>query len=484
MRALLASVLLCYFASAQPIAPNPEGIWLGTLHAGPQTLQIQVTVNPATVKQDAAGVESCTLDSIDQGAFGLKCANATFANGDFSFEIPDVHGSWKGKLSADGKTLSGTWTQAGSALPLDLARQSASVAPKAIAYDSVLPPVDAAGLQTVLDRDLAKSLASGELAPSTGTGVVIGIIQHGRPHVFAYGAAKPDSVFEIGSISKTFTGLILARMVADGQAKYDEPVRDLLPVGTVPKPTGSDITLLDLATQHSGLPRMPDNFHPADPSNPYADYRRADLYAYLAKHGVEKQASPPFGYSNLGFGLLGQALADRAGIAYPGLLKKEVTGPLGLKDTVVTLSAQQQGRFITGHDADHHVAHAWDLDAMAGAGAIRSTAGDMLSYLQAQLHPENAGKLAEAIRDSHQLRADVAPGMRIALAWMYKTDEAAYFHNGATGGYSSFAFFTPKADCGVIVLVNTSIGAKGSLADALGSHIAARLEGKPALSLN
>jgi CubicO group peptidase (beta-lactamase class C family) len=167
-------------------------------------------------------------------------------------------------------------------------------------------------------------------------------------------------------------------------------------------------------------------------------------------------------------------------------LKKEVTGPLELKDTVVTLSAEQQSRFIPGHDADHHPAHAWDLDALAGAGAIRSTAGDMLTYLEAQLHPENvkAGTLSDALKQSHELRNDVGPGMRIALAWMYRTENGAYWHNGGTGGYSSFAVFNPKGDYAFIVLANSTVGAKGSFADALGAHILARLEGKPAASLN
>src|SRR5208282_6447968 len=103
------------------------------------------------------------------------------------------------------------------------------------------------------------------------------IVQHGVTRIFSYGTAKPDSIFEIGSITKTFTGLALAQMVEQGKVKFDEPVRQLLPAGTVAKPASSEITLIDLATQHSGLPRMPDNFKPADSSNPYADYRAADM---------------------------------------------------------------------------------------------------------------------------------------------------------------------------------------------------------------
>ncbi len=179
-------------------------------------------------------------------------------------------------------------------------------------------------------------------------------------------------------------------MVEQGKVRFDDPVREFLPPGSVSKPAGSEITLLSLATQHSGLPRAPDNIHPADPANPYADYRPADLYAFLAKHSVAMPAQTDFLYSNLGYGLLGQALSNRAGVPYPVLLEQEVTGPLGLKDTVVSLSPAQQARFVPGHDSHHHVAHAWNLDALAGAGAIRSTAGDMLTYLEANLHPGKA----------------------------------------------------------------------------------------------
>ncbi len=162
-----------------------------------------------------------------------------------------------------------------------------------------------------------------------------------------------------------------------------------------------------------------------------------------------------------------------------------------MKDTVVTLSAEQQSRFIEGHDGSHRPAHAWDLGALGGAGAIRSTADDMLTYLEANLHPEKvaaAGSasgrtLSAALTQQHILHADAGTGMRIALAWLYNSESGNYWHNGATGGYSSYAFFNPKKDYGVVVLVNTSISETGSFADLMSGHIMARLMGKPALSL-
>ena len=128
-------------------------------------------------------------------------------------------------------------------------------------------------------------------------------------------------MFEIGSITKVFTGLMLAQMIEQGSVRPETPVRELLPKDTVAKPKGAEITLLDLVTQHSGLPRLPDNMKPADPNNPYADYRAENLYQFLGKHGVAKPDKPAFLYSNLGMGLLGQALANRAETSYAELLK-------------------------------------------------------------------------------------------------------------------------------------------------------------------
>jgi len=467
-----------------------DGIWLGTLQAGGTPLRIQVHV-----KSDISGKEYCSLDSLDQHAMGLDCAAVTFSSDDFAFDVPVVKGHFAGKLSADGISLAGSWSQNNNSLPLTLMRQKAEIAATPIpppTFDAAIAPVHASDLQSVLDHDLAAALKSGDLAPSIGTGVSIAVVDHGVRRSFTYGVARQDSIYEIGSITKTFTGLILSQMVEQGKVKFDDPVRELLPPGTVQKPAGSEITLLDLATQHSGLPRMPDNFTPADESNPYADYHAANMYAFLAKHGVAKPDKAPFLYSNYGFGLLGQALSVRAGEPYPQLLKDQVLDPLGMHDTTIALSPAQQARFLPGHTGDHQPAHAWDLDAFAGAGAIRSTASDMLTYVEANLHPEAvkpantsaaAKTISSALIQQHELRADSFGGQRIALAWLYDPATGNYWHNGATGGFSAYAFFNPKSDYAAVVLVNITVEPRGSFADRIGEHISERLTGKPAISL-
>lgn len=381
-----------------------------------------------------------------------------------------------------GVTVASLHLVAGIAWPVALfAQGSARVAP-AMVHEAAVPAVNADGLGAMLERELEAARQSGSAGlTAAGVGLVVGVLDHGTKRVFAYGRAKPDSLFEIGSISKTFTALLLAKMARDQRVRLEEPVRALLPEGTVARPPGREIRLLDLATHHSGLPQMPDNFEVTNRQNPMAGYQAAHLYAYVAKKGLQRGPNPGFEYSNLGFALLGTALASRAGTSYEALLAREVTGPLGLTDTVVTLSPEQHRRFLTGIGVRGQAVPGWDMDAMAGAGGIRSTAGDMLTYLEAQLGGA-PGALGEAIEDSQRLRAEVATGYRIGLAWLYTSDTGIYWHNGGTGGFSSDAFFDRKRDRAAVVLVNESPGVAG-LAGILSEHVRERLAGEPALSL-
>ena len=388
--------------------------------------------------------------------------------------------------AALGFTVAALHVFSGLVWPLVLHSQAVAQTTPVLTWLPAMAPVGVDGLRTVLDHDLAQAWTpgSGALAPETGAGLVVGVVQRDVRRIFAFGTAKPDSIFEIGSISKTFTGLALAQMAAQEKVSLNEPVRLLLPSGTVTRPAGSEITLLDLATHYSGLPGMPDNIA----RDTYAAYHPSDLYAYLAKHGVTRPANTSFRYSNLGFSLLGQALANRAGISYPELILREITSPLGLRDTVIALSPEQQTRFIQGHDLRHRKVHPRDLEAMAGSGGIRSTAGDMLTYLEAQLHPEklesaNAGTLPSALVQSQKLRANVVTDVRIGLAWVHNGVDGTYWASGGTGGYSSYTFFNPKAGCAAVVLLNHRPDA-AVFAELLGEHVQQRLAGEPAISLD
>jgi D-alanyl-D-alanine-carboxypeptidase/D-alanyl-D-alanine-endopeptidase len=483
-RRLATLLALSLFAVASVAAPV-DGYWLGTLKID-KAINLRLQLN---VQSDASGLH-CKLDSLDQMSYGIECANVKLAGSEFSFDIPSVAGRYSGTLSADGKQLSGTWTQRVS-LPLVLERQSTLVAPpprKEPTYAPALPPVSAADMQAVLMKDLAPLLKSGgPFAAGTGIGVTIGVLRDGERRVFAMGAAQPDSLFEIGSITKTFTGLMLAQMIEQQQVTAEQAVRSLLPANAVPKPTGTEISLLDLVTHRSGLPRIPGNFEPANPINPYLDYSTDRLYAFLAQQGLAKPADAPSAYSNLGFGLLGQALANRANSDYETLLSQLVTAPLCMTDTVVRLDGAHKARFIQGYTNDRKPTGPWDFTALAGAGAIRSTADDLLKYVAAQMQPspcERAGEspysktLVAAIKRSQTLQAEAGPGRKIAYAWMFNSETGTYWHNGGTGGYTSFAFFNPQRRYAAVVLTNLAIGPQGMIADSLGAHVERRFAGE------
>jgi CubicO group peptidase (beta-lactamase class C family) len=473
----IAVLVLCMAAEVAGAQSLIDGFWLGTLKAGPASLRIQVTV------KSEGGKWQCSLDSLDQGAYGIPCANVAFTDPDLSFDVPAVKGQWVGKVSADHNQLTGTWTQL-APLPLTFDRQSAAIKPAAPTLSSAMPPVSAKEMQAVLARDLEQQLKTGKLAPGAPFGLAIGVVRKGERSVFTFGTAKPDSLFEIGSITKTFTGLALAQMIEQGKVKPETPVRELLPAGTVKKPDGAEITLLDLTAQRSGLPRLPDNMTPADMNNPYVDYDAAKLYAFLGKHGVARPADATFLYSNLGVGLLGHALSLRAGKPYAQLIKEEITDPLGMKDTMITLTPAQQARFIQGYSADRRAVHSWELDALAGAGAIRSTAGDMLTYLEAQLHPDKAPpRLKAAIVRSQMIQGDAAPIGKIAFNWLQNARTGDLLHDGGTAGFSSFAFFNPKEDFAAVVLMNSGPAAP-PFATLVGTHIRQRFEGVAAVSLD
>jgi len=383
--------------------------------------------------------------------------------------------------SALGLTLALLHGLAGIAWPLALAQYDSTPAP-ALVFDPPLPPVDAVDFPSMMNRDIAPMLRRLDLAASDGgAGIVIGVSEHGVRRVMTYGAAKPDSLFEIGSITKTFTGLLLAQMAAKKELDLRDPVRDLLPPGVATAPQGFEITLLDLATHHSGLPGMPDNPPPGDLREKMTGYRASDLYDFIKRHGVGKTTDTKFLYSNLGFTVLGAALANRAGAVYPELLEREITGPLGMHDTAISLSPGQRSRFIQGHGFDSRPTPPWDLDAFASAGGIRSTARDMLAYLETQLHPERS-PFPSALLQSQRLWDHVAGDMRIALAWIYDPDTAAYWHNGATGGFTAYACFFPRRDFAAVVLMNASPQAF-PFTGVLSEHVVDRISGKPALSL-
>lgn len=306
----------------------------------------------------------------------------------------------------------------------------------------------------------------------TAVGIAAGVITKDGRRVFGYGRLandrdqQPDgnTLFEIGSMTKVFTALVLADMARDGLVKPDDPVRRYLPDSvTVPMRGGREITLLDLVTHSSGLPRMPSNFELSEsrsPGDPYAHYPPDLLYAFLSKHTLRRDIGSEYEYSNLGYAVLGHTLARKAGVSYEDLVVQRICTPLNMNDTRVTLSEQQRRRLAPGHDDTGKPAANWNFDVFAGAGALRSSAHDMLIFLSANMGLTKTN-LRWAMDTCHQERRK-AGNEHQSVGWgfhIYKPPDAAVkivWHNGGTGGYHSYMGFIKKSQTGVIVLSNCS----------------------------
>ncbi|ATC33853.1 serine hydrolase [Caulobacter vibrioides] len=308
-------------------------------------------------------------------------------------------------------------------------------------------------------------------------GIVVGVIDAQSRRVIAHGVTgaggEPVSgrtLFEIGSVTKALTSLLLADMVRRGEVKLDDPVAKHLPPGTVvPTRNGKAITLIDLSTHTSGLPRLPSNMAMKDPLNPYADYTDAQLDAFLRDYVLTRDIGGTYEYSNLGVGLLGRALAYRAGGDYETVLRQRVLTPLGMGDTAIILSPAQAARFSSGHNAALEATTHWDLPSLAGAGALRSTADDLLKLTAAELGLVDT-PLKAAMADQLVPRRPVGGGVEVALGWhVWSTPEGDIVtHSGGTMGFQSFVGFNRKTGLGVVVLSNTA-GVMG--VDDIGLHL-------------
>lgn len=265
------------------------------------------------------------------------------------------------------------------------------------------------------------------------------------------------TLFEIGSITKVFTTIVLADMAAKGELKLDDPARSLLPSGVkMPARNGREITLYNLATHTSGLPRIPSNMIDMDETNPYADYTPEKLYAFLNGYELSRPVGGESSYSNLGMGLLGHLLSLRAGTSYEQLVLSRICAPLGMTGTRITLTREDSAHLAVGHDAGGKAVRNWDFDALAGCGALRSTADDMLRFLAANMGLIDS-PLLPAMRETHRKRESLGiEGMDIGLGWQIQTRDGVktVWHNGGTGGYRSFAGFAPDKGLGVVVLTN------------------------------
>jgi CubicO group peptidase (beta-lactamase class C family) len=307
-----------------------------------------------------------------------------------------------------------------------------------------------------------------------GYGMVVGFVDERGKQVLSYGKlgnntdaeVDGDTLFEIGSVTKTFTALVLLEMADRGEVRLDDPVAKYLP-DTVRMPTrgGREITLLNLAAQDSGLPFNASNLAGADWHERFSTYTTPMMYEFLSHHQLTQDPGTQYQYSNIGMGLLGHVLARKADTDYESLLVERICRPLGMDSTRIKLSPELQARFARGHGEDGLPAPNLDLPAIAGTGGLRSTANDLVKYAAVHLNV-TPSRLARLMQQTHVIRherarvRDLFEG-RTALPWF---DEGVYTppgsnflgHGGGTIGYNSFIGFDLQQRRGVVVLTNQS----------------------------
>jgi CubicO group peptidase (beta-lactamase class C family) len=321
-----------------------------------------------------------------------------------------------------------------------------------------------------------QAMLDGRVAGRQNVGIVLVTYRAGhRPRVFTAGtsgravlALNGDTLFEIGSITKTFTASLLADMVRRGEVRLDDPVATYLPTSLwVPERRGRKITLLDLATHTSGLPGLPANIHPKDVSNPYADYTDQMLEQFLSSYSLPRDIGSKYEYSAVGIAILGRALGERLNMTWEQALTTRILNPLGMNSTRATLIPALERRLAPGHDETGKRVSNWDIPALPAMGALHSSANDMSKFLIANLTPSSE-PFGSAFAKAHVPRVSMDEETRVGLAWQtgHGTNRAIIWHGGGTGGYRSLVAFDPAKQMGVIVLTNFANGA-----DDIGFHL-------------
>ncbi len=294
--------------------------------------------------------------------------------------------------------------------------------------------------------------------------LVVAVVVGDDDRYFTFGklpdGSSPDknTIFELASVGKTFTGLLLADMIQRGDVSPDTTIDTLMPPDAgVSRIDGKTISLLDLATQSSGIRSLPGNMPARNPLNPYADYTVPLMYQELRQTKLEFAPGRGYSYSNFGFGLLGHVLALKAGTEYETVIVERICNPLNMPDTRMTLSDEQRARVATPHDGNLPV-EVWEDITMAGAGSFLSSARDTTRYLQAHWSGKT-GTLGRALTlATRKHRRTDSPRTAIGFGWHIDSENALdiVWHNGGSGGSRSYVAMLPDRQVGVCVLANWS----------------------------
>lgn len=340
-----------------------------------------------------------------------------------------------------------------------------------------LPPLSNDQIKSRVDRLAARFLRS-----TGNAGLSIAIVLRNpatgklESEIFNYGVTSDqtqqpvtsDTIYEVGSITKVFTGILLAQDVLAAKVKLDDPIQMYLPPDiTAPTFDEVPITLIQLATHRSGLPRVPDKFQSADP---FAEgYSTQDLYAWLDQFRLTREPGSQYEYSNMGYGLLGDILSQLGGTDYDLLEQKGISQPLGLSDTMDVLSSDQKTRLAQGYsDFGSPTPYFPDSGGIAGAAFLHSTIADMTQFLAANMEPD-ATPLAASLKLAQTNQAEAeSRSTGIGLGWQISDPgqpEERIWKSGRTNGFTSYISFSADDSSGFVILTN------GQFADMLAANI-------------
>ncbi len=324
-----------------------------------------------------------------------------------------------------------------------------------------------------VDSEVVVGLSIGVVKGDDQATVHLGLTSDGG------GQPNDQTIYEIGSISKVFSGLLLADAVQRKEVRLDQTISQLLGDDAkvkIPRWEDREITLIDLSIHRSGLPRLPNNMPSLNTDNPYQDYTSQLAYEFLGKHKLRRAPGSKHEYSNLAVSFLGHLISRKTGLDYDQLLQQRLAGPLKMKDTRVELSDSMQKRLATPHVAPGVATSTWEFADMPGAGGIRSSTVDMLRFAKAQLDPPDneIGRAIELAWKKHQ--TDTPPHM--GLGWLVAGDGSTRWHNGQTGGYHSVLLVNRQLKVAVVVLSNTATMELDQLGNDL-TRMLAGIEVKP-----
>jgi len=321
-------------------------------------------------------------------------------------------------------------------------------------------------MRSVQDKKV-DSVARTYIQKINTVGLSIGVLKNGRVSLYNYGETTKGSgqlptaetLFEIGSITKTFAAAILATYVNEGKIKLTDPVTKYLPDSIAANPELKNVTIVNLINHTSGLPTLPANFadqKPYDPLNPYANYTKQLLFAYLKDCRLITKPGEKYAYSNLAVGLLGTILEQISGKSFEEMASQMVCNPLGMKNTLQHLYPLIKMRFAPVYNDNGQQTLPWDFNALASCGALHSTVDDLLLYARANLNDNGVTPLAKALKLTHQITFTKEP--KLGLAWhiILVNGINYYFHDGDTYGSSSFLAFNKEKNLAVIVLSNAT----------------------------